>query len=165
MVACAALLLCVPALWNGLPFFYPDTPTYLRGAEMATGQVAKRLWSTQADRHGVELAATQDAAAPSPVPPAARGLTSVQDKIVLAGRSIYYGGLLHAAQGAGSMWLAVVAQALCVAAVLHLVMVTLWRVRPAPGATHWQAVWLRGSTSVGFTGWRRAWSRCCWPRS
>jgi hypothetical protein len=131
VVACAALLLCVPALWNGLPFFYPDTPTYLRGAEMATGQVAKRLWPTQADRQGVELAATQDAAAPSAAPPAARGLTSVQDKIVLAGRSIYYGGLLHAAQGAGSVWLAVVAQALCVAAVLHLVMVTLWRVRPA----------------------------------
>jgi len=121
-VAGAALLLCVPALWNGLPFFYPDTPTYLRGAEMVTGQVARRLWP--APEAGPP--ATQDAA-----PPAARGLTSLQDKIVLAGRSIYYGALLYAAQGAGSLWWGVIAQALCVAAVLHLLMVGLWRVRPA----------------------------------
>ena len=30
----AALMLCLVALWNGQPFFYPDTPTYVRGAEM-----------------------------------------------------------------------------------------------------------------------------------
>jgi hypothetical protein len=126
-VACAAILLCLPALWNGLPFFYPDTPTYLRGAEMATGQLTKRLRPAQA----AEPAATRETVAPSTATAAVRGLTSLQDKVVLAGRSIYYGGLLHAAQTAGSLWLGVIAQALCVAAVLHLVMVTLWRVRPA----------------------------------
>ena len=123
-VVCAALMLCLPALWNGLPLFYPDTPTYLRGAEMAAGQVARRL------------APAQTAATPAPAgavapPSTARGLTSIEDKVVLAGRSIYYGGLLYAAQAAGSLWLAVIAQALCVAAVLHLVMVGLWRVRTA----------------------------------
>ncbi len=126
-VVCAALMLCLPALWNGLPFFYPDTPTYLRGAEMAAGQVARRIApaDTAAD-------AAAPAAPPSVTsPPAARGLTSLEDKVVLAGRSIYYGGLLYAAQAAGGLWLAVIAQALCVAAVLHLVMVRLWRVRPA----------------------------------
>ena len=126
-VAGAALLLCLPALWNGLPFFYPDTPTYLRGAEMVSGQVAQRLWPAQARAP----AATHEAAAPSATSSAVRGLTSLQDKIVLAGRSIYYGALLYAAQGAGSLWLGVIAQALCVAAVLHLVMVGLWGVRPA----------------------------------
>ena len=126
-VAGAALLLCLPALWNGLPFFYPDTPTYLRGAEMVTGQVAKRLWPAVE----AEPSATQNAAAPRSTSPAARGLTSLQDKIVLAGRSVYYGGLLHAAQGAGSLWLGVLAQALCVAAVLHLMMVGLWRMQHA----------------------------------
>ena len=129
-VACAALLLCLPALWNGLPFFYPDTPTYLRGAEMAAGQVAKRLWPTQTTQT-TQAAATDDAPAPNTAAPTARGLTSLSDKIVLAGRSIYYGALLYAAQAAGSWWLGVIAQALCVAAVLHLMMVTLWRVRPA----------------------------------
>ena len=110
-MACAALVLCLPALWNGLPFFYPDTPTYLRGAEMATGQLAKRLWPTQT----AEPATTQDATALRTTAPTGRGLTSLSDKIVLAGRSIYYGALLYAAQGAGSWWLGVAAQALCVA--------------------------------------------------
>ncbi len=121
-VACAALFLCLPALWNGLPFFYPDTPTYLRGAEKAVDQVAHRLWPTSSPGEP----STQDTPGP-----ASRGLTSLEDKVVLAGRSIYYGALLHAAQRAGSLWLAVIAQALCVAAVLHLLMVKLWRVRPA----------------------------------
>lgn len=115
--AAAALMLCLPALWNGLPFFYPDTPTYLRGASM----VAARLASPAGNGH------LPDAAAPQ----ASRGLTSLDDKVVLAGRSVYYGGLLDAGQRAGSLWLAVAVQALCVAAVLHLLMVRLWRLRPA----------------------------------
>ncbi len=133
-LAAAALMLCLPALWNGLPFFYPDTPTYLRGAEMVAGQLAARL-VPQADAEGARAdAPTQGppvTAAPQPPAPPARGLTSLDDKVVLAGRSVYYGSLLHASAGAGSLWLAVAAQALCVAAVLHLLMVQLWRIRPA----------------------------------
>jgi len=133
-VAAAALMLSLPALWNGLPFFYPDTPTYLRGAETVAG----RLAAHGAPRAGSDTAqadrATQGppvTAAPQPPAPVARGLTSLDDKVVLAGRSVYYGGLLHASARAGSLWLAVAAQALCVAAVLHLLMVRLWRIRPA----------------------------------
>ncbi|MEY4712953.1 MAG: hypothetical protein RIS88_2403 [Pseudomonadota bacterium] len=120
-VAAAALMLCLPALWNRLPFFYPDTPTYLRGAGMVVDPLAARI-SPQAGNGQVPDAAT---------PQASRGLTSLDDKVVLAGRSVYYGGLLDAGQRAGSLWLAVAAQALCVASVLHLLMVRLWRLRPA----------------------------------
>ena len=31
----ASLILALPALWNRSPLLYPDTPTYLRGAEAA----------------------------------------------------------------------------------------------------------------------------------
>ncbi|MFZ9286024.1 MAG: hypothetical protein ACO241_08625 [Burkholderiaceae bacterium] len=116
-VAAAALVLSLPALWNGLPFFYPDTPTYLRGAEMVAGRLATRL--------------APQASPPQAPEHTARGLTSLDDKVVLAGRSVYYGGLLHASARAGSLWLAVAAQALCVAAMLHLLMVRLWHIRPA----------------------------------
>ncbi len=124
-VVCAALMLCLPALWNGLPFFYPDTPTYLRGAQMTAQGIASRLGlRTDTAASPVTQAPAGDASAA----PASRGLTSLEDRIVLAGRSVYYGALLYAAQAAGSLWLAVIAQALCVAAVLHLLLVKLWRV-------------------------------------
>lgn len=125
-VIVAALLLCLPAWWNGHPFMYPDTPTYLRGAEMgvtrALGADRLKPWLPAAPQAGAP-------AAPSPsgdVQPAA-SLTSVQDKVVLAGRSVYYGMLLYLGFLAGGLGLAVAAQALCVAYVLHLVMVRLWR--------------------------------------
>lgn len=119
-MALAALILCLPAWWNGQPFFYPDTPTYLRGAEMGATKLAGagRLtpWVAQADAHGP----AEPAATPAP------GLTSVGDKVVLAGRSVYYGALLYASHLAGSLWWTVAAQALAVAWMLHLLMVRLW---------------------------------------
>ncbi|MEY4653214.1 MAG: hypothetical protein RI884_1795 [Pseudomonadota bacterium] len=124
-VAVAALMLCLPALWNGLPFFYPDTPTYLRGAETVADRLAQRLAPQAPETH------TPSPTTPPARPATSRGLTSLDDKVVLAGRSVYYGGLLLAGQRAGTLWLAVGAQALCVAAVLHLLMVRLWRIRPA----------------------------------
>lgn len=127
-VAVAAVMLCLPALWNGLPFFYPDTPTYLRGAERVAERLGERLTEGPSPQ-------TESRAAQENTPPATasgtRGLSSLQDQVVLAGRSVYYGGLLHASERAGSLWLAVVAQGLCVAAVLHLLMVRLWRIRTA----------------------------------
>ena len=35
----ATMALSLPALWNGSPLFYPDTPTYLRGAEAGLGRL------------------------------------------------------------------------------------------------------------------------------
>ncbi len=125
-VAVAALLLCLPALWNGLPFFYPDTPTYLRGAEMTAQKLAARL--SPAPKASAVPVPLDTSTAPTERSAAPRGLTSLEDRIVLAGRSVYYGSLLYAAQRAGSWWFAVLAQAVCVAAVLHLLMVKLWRI-------------------------------------
>lgn len=117
-LALAALMICLPAWWNGQPLFYPDTPTYLRGAEMGAGRLAGpgRLppWIATP-------------ASPAQAPgPAVQGLTSVNDKVVLAGRSVYYGALLYASHLAGSLWWAVAIQALSVAWVLHLLLVRMW---------------------------------------
>jgi hypothetical protein len=125
----AALILCAPALWNGQPFLYPDTPTYLRGAEMGASKVlgpAAKPWQTQPPAASASMASDPASGAASAAP---RSITSVEDKVVLAGRSVYYGALLYAGHLAGSLWLAVAVQALCVVYLLHLLMVRLWGLR------------------------------------
>ncbi|MDB5964902.1 MAG: putative rane protein [Polaromonas sp.] len=122
----AVLLLCVPALWNRQPLLYPDTPTYLRGAE--TG--ATRLVGPGRLKPWLEAQPVAPAGSPAV---AGQGrqmkpLTSVEDKVVLAGRSVYYGALLYAGYLTSDLWLAVAVQALCVAYVLHLLLVRLWGV-------------------------------------
>lgn len=120
----AALILCTAALWNGQPFFFPDTPTYLRGAEMGVARAAPpgnlEPW----------MPPPSSTPLPTPASPAApQGLTSVDDKVVLAGRSVYYGALLYLSYLTGpgsSLWLTVLAQALCLAYLLQLTMVRLW---------------------------------------
>lgn len=125
VVALAALMLCLPAAFNGMPFFYPDTPTYLRGAQAGAHALAGRLG------HAKPPAATPVDAVSHGNTKRVQGLTSLEDKQVLAGRSVYYGTLLYLAQAGGSLWLAVAAQALVVAFVLHLLLVRLWHVTPA----------------------------------
>jgi len=120
--ALAALTLALPAAWNGQPLFYPDTPTYLRGAEMGATKLAGsgRLAPWMAPAAGATAGGAAVAA------PAAPGLTSLDDKVVLAGRSVYYGALLYTSHLAGSLWWTVAAQAVVVAWVLHLLVVRLW---------------------------------------
>lgn len=136
-LALAMTLLGLPAWWNGQPLFYPDTPTYLRGAEMGAARlagagrlppwVAPATMPADATPRPPVLAPGMPAVSPPPaLPLPAPGLTSVNDKVVLAGRSVYYGALLYASHLAGSLWWVVVAQALCVAWVLHLLVVRLW---------------------------------------
>ena len=131
-----ALLLCLTALWNGQAFFYPDTPTYLRGAEMG----ASRLLGPAALKPWLPAPSAANAQGPSVVdtgesPKRIKPLTSIEDKVVLAGRSVYYGVLVYAGFLAGQMWLTVVVQALAVAYLLQLLMVRLWGLagRPAIG--------------------------------
>lgn len=123
----AALLLCLTALWNGQPFFYPDTPTYLRGAEMGAtrllGPAALKPWLPPPAAAGVQSA---DTPAVENATRRMKPLTSIQDKVVLAGRSAYYGVLVYAGFLAGKMWLAIAIQALAVAYVLQLLMQRLW---------------------------------------
>lgn len=111
-------LLCLAAILNGQPFFYPDSPGYVRRAEMA---VSKVLGADQLKPWSVEPGAPARATGPSP------GASANGDgKVNIAGRSVYYGALLYGAHAAGSLWLAIVAQALCVAGLLYLVIIRLW---------------------------------------
>ncbi|MDB5870248.1 MAG: putative rane protein [Polaromonas sp.] len=144
-VAAMALILCLAALFNGQPFFYPDTPTYLRGAEMGAsrllGPAALKPWLPAP----VPSAAPPSAASPAaePAKPARlKPLTSVEDKVVLSGRSPYYGALVYAGFLTGDMWLAVVLQALAVAWVLHLLMAQLW------GLSNRQAIGVAATLSL-----------------
>ncbi len=127
-------MLVLPALWNGQPIFYPDTPTYLRGAETgvvkAVGPNTFEPWlssetrSSPADTGPANTSTASDAAQPRLQP-----LTSLDDKIVLAGRSVYYGALLYLSYLAGGMWLTVIAQALAASWLLRTLMVGQWGAR------------------------------------
>jgi hypothetical protein len=57
-------------------------------------------------------------------------LNSPDSKVVIAGRSVYYGALLYLGYVTSGLWLTVAVQALAVAYVLHLLMVRLWRQPP-----------------------------------
>jgi hypothetical protein len=120
----AACILTLAAAWNGHPFLYPDTPTYLRGAEMGAHKIVGegRLPPWIPDG----LPPSQSPVEPSNGIAPSGSITSISDKVVLAGRSVYYGALLYLGFLAGSLWLAVLAQGLCVAYVLHLLVVRLW---------------------------------------
>ena len=132
-----ALILSLAALWNGQPFFYPDTPTYLRGAEMGVtrvlGSAALKPWlpvrkqmEKEKGSPSTPVTATEATEAEASVVRPLKPLTSIADNVVLAGRSVYYGALLYAGYLSGNMWLTVAFQALCVAYVLQLLMARLW---------------------------------------
>ena len=134
----AAALLLLPAAWNGLPLMYPDTPTYLRGAETGLmrllGPAKVAPWVTPApsgEGASREAGTRPGPASPVPgtdraLPERAAGLSDPEAGVVLAGRSVYYGALLEAAQLAGSLWWAAAAQALCLAWLLRLLLVGGW---------------------------------------
>src|SRR5271168_5314737 len=107
VVVVLTLLLTWPALYNRQPFFYPDTSTYIRGADAgiqhAFGQ--RSIWSLPDPTLG---GGTFSGA------PHQKSLSSIADKTVLQGRSPYYGALLYLGELGGNFWLTVVAQAVTV---------------------------------------------------
>jgi hypothetical protein len=113
-----AALLCLAAVLNGQPFLYPDTPAYVRRAELSVGKVLGE------DR--IKPWIGKPSAAEGPAGSSGGAHAGNDRSVSLAGRSVYYGALLYAAHAAGSLWLAVAAQALCVAGMLHLLIVRLW---------------------------------------
>jgi hypothetical protein len=95
-----------PALTNGQPFYYIDTTAYVRGADPAISKVfgarfstawakdPRRMIEPQNNAQSAELAADQ---------------TSSRH-VVLAGRSIIYGGLLYLGAILGGMWFSIICQ-------------------------------------------------------
>jgi hypothetical protein len=116
LVALAALW---PAMVNGGPFYHPDTPSYLRGAASAAYKALglKTAWSGEYLRVYDASAAMPSAAAAAPA----------EIPVTLNGRSIYYGAFLYLSYLAGSMWFAVVVQALLAAASIYLTVILIGR--------------------------------------
>lgn len=124
---------CWPALFNRGPFFHPDTPSYVRGAD--AGLVAvfghKSAWSDRL------------AEAPGPDPETVRkgkagepegGWSRIAPKrTVLSGRSIYYGGLLYAALEILGRWGPPLLQSLLATLTIAIALGAAWGDRMRPG--------------------------------
>jgi hypothetical protein len=116
LVGVFALALLWPALVNRQPVFHPDTTACIRGADAAIEKLTglSTAWSRSPPR-----AAAASSAEPPSLDPH-RSLSSIEEKSVLAGRSVYYGTLLYLGHVAGGFWLSVAIQALAVALALAL---------------------------------------------
>lgn len=152
-IALGTLMLCIVAAWNAGPLLYPDTPTYLRGAETGMvkllGSQARTAWSEDAPPPASSGAGLPDVR-PAPALSASR-LTSVEDQVVLAGRSVYYGALLWLSAWLGSLWIAVLVQSVAAAWLLHLVVVDLGR---SSHPAYWAGIMVLalGTPLAVFTG-------------
>jgi hypothetical protein len=98
-VSIAVVIMSWPAFYNGQAFFFPDTTAYIRGADAAVQRLTgiSSPWTLSDSDHS---------------PSAPSSVSSTRDKSVLAGRSIYYGALLYAADRVGGISLAVGLQSL-----------------------------------------------------
>lgn len=107
--ALAILLLLWPAIYNGQPFFCPDTTTYVRGADAAIEQATG--WTTPWTLPAVAAQGADSSSAAATGAAAMPSVSSIAEKTVLAGRSIYYGALLYFGEITGGFWLSVAVQA------------------------------------------------------
>ena len=118
-------LLCVVALmWtalvNGQPFFFPDTTSYIRSADLAVFLASDhRLSTAWTARYADGLTPKMNAdAQPQTEPTQKQPQTAhsvgndVSSGNIMAGRSPYIGALLYLAYVASNFWLFVVGQAL-----------------------------------------------------
>jgi hypothetical protein len=118
MTMIASLTLLWPAVMNGGAFWFPDTSSYVRGADAAVMFVSgiETEWSDRLVKIGADA---PQAASPGDAASAA-GADSASDvelrpeRPVLLGRSIYYGFLLYLPLVIGGEWLAILLQALIV---------------------------------------------------
>jgi hypothetical protein len=141
-----AVALLWPAYLNGEPFYMADTASYLRGADSAihylTGQSS--AWT---DEFFKRYPSGPSAGAALP----GHGFADVP--VVLAGRSIYYGLLLYAAQGFGNFWAVAILQAILVAIAIIFTVVVLHRVfssDPSPAFVLGCGLVLAACTPVGY---------------
>lgn len=122
LVAVSGLVLW-PAFYNGQPFFFVDTPTYVRGADAAIQKIAgiSTSWSQpETDGLGSIDGPSDGGASGKNESEQFPSLSSMNDKAVLAGRSIYYGALLYVGHVAGGFWLSIGVQAILLVGALAL---------------------------------------------
>jgi MFS family permease len=134
LVAVIGLLLCLPAFINGQPFFFWDTPTYVRGPDFAVTKLLGPDYSSEWLSSGQSRLPVEGHSAAKPVPET----TSVRDStgtdqtlynpatageqgaVIWKGRSIYYGALIYAGYLLGAFWPSVLIQALLISYVAFL---------------------------------------------
>jgi len=104
-----------PALYNGQPIFYQDTPAYIRGADAGIQAVFRRKspWSLSED-DALEKPPQADGG------PVRAG--EIQDKTPFAGRSPFYGAWLYLGELTGGFWLSIGLQALAILVSLTLLL-------------------------------------------
>lgn len=102
-----------PAFYNGQPFYFSDSTTYLRGVDAAMQRLAGHPspWTApEAD----DSPGNAPAQSPPENPNQHASVSSIKSKTVLAGRSVYYGVLLYLGDLFGHFWFTVIVQGLAV---------------------------------------------------
>jgi len=113
-----------PALTNGQPFFFPDTPSYVRGADVAISKTLGSWFATdwargwERDQRSIIMSQTSVSA---PEPPEA-GQKSAR-RFASSSRSIIYGALLYFGEVLGGMWLSIIIQSLIAAYLISIFIV------------------------------------------
>lgn len=137
VVVAGAVMLLWPAIINGQPFFYADTPNYVRAPDAAVvWAFGPRFATPWTDSDVIEafswrFAKSSSTAKPQldkPLPSDSGVATerrghhsnSLRNGLIVAGRSAYYGALLYIGELAGGFWLSVFSQALIVAYVTFI---------------------------------------------
>ena len=132
IVALAALMW--PALYNGQPLFFPDTLTYIRGADAGLEKLTGH--STSWTRLEDDTSKPDAQMLPGDVAKTVH-ISSIKDKSVLSGRSVYYGALLYLGDQIGHLWFTVLVQAV-------LLMLAMGLFFKAFGVTVWPQLAIAG---------------------
>ena len=113
--AVLVVLFMWPAIYNGQPFFSPDTSAYVRGFDAGVVVLTGResAWTTWASA----LNATQEPSDKTSIK-ARRSLQSPD--FIIAGRSVSYGALLYLGELLGGLWASVALQAALALAAVSL---------------------------------------------
>jgi hypothetical protein len=113
-----------PAIYNRQPFYFPDTTAYIRGADAGFQKLtgASTPWSLADETEVPDTGVGANDVAPTP------SVSSIKERSVLSGRSVYYGALLYLGDRIGGFWFTVVVQA----TVVILAMALFLRALKAP---------------------------------
>ena len=134
--------LCGAAVWNGQPFFFPDTSGYIRGADAAFANFLGLTsdWTEGAGRVWKDVGGASS--------PAALSAGSAEGPVVVSGRSPFYGILLYLRHVTGGFWLSVAAQAGLIALAVIFTLRHLFG--PAGGRSVLVLVVLVATTPISF---------------